>query len=114
MAAKNVLAVSSGNFDAEVLKTKGLVLVDFWAEWCPPCKMLAPVIDILSEEFAGRLKVCKLDVDANQDIAARYGVMSIPTVIFFRDGKIVERAVGYQPKEEFIVIIERSLSPSAD
>lgn len=111
MAGKNVLDVGSGNFDAEVLKAKGLVLVDFWAEWCPPCKMLAPVVDGIADEFVGRLKVCKLDVDASQDIAARYGVMSIPTVIFFRDGKIVERAVGYQPKEEFVLLIERNISP---
>ena len=83
------------NFEADVLKSVDPVVVDFWADWCPPCKMMEPAVETLAEEFAGKVKIGKLDVDVNQDIAIRYGVMGIPTLGLFRDGKLVDRMVGY-------------------
>jgi len=82
-------------FEADVLNAVEPVVVDFTAEWCPPCHMLSPVVERLAEEFAGKVKIGKLDVDANQEIAIRYGVMGIPTLGLFRDGKLVDRMVGY-------------------
>jgi len=82
-------------FEADVLNSADPVVVDFWAEWCPPCKMMEPAVESLADEFAGKVKIGKLDVDANQDIAIRYGVMGIPTLGLFKDGKLVDRMVGY-------------------
>ena len=82
-------------FEADVLNATEPVVVDFTAEWCPPCHMMAPVVEQLAGEFAGKVKIGKLDVDANQDIAIRYGVMGIPTLGLFRDGKLVDRLVGF-------------------
>lgn len=89
---------TSANFDAEVLNASMPVLVDFFATWCGPCKMMAPVIEALAEEYEGRVTIGKLDVDENGDIAARYGVMTIPTIFLFKDGKIVSKTVGVQDK----------------
>jgi len=108
MAAKSVV-VNAGNFDAEILQAKGLILVDFWAEWCHPCKMLAPIMERIAEEYASRVKVCKLGIDENQEIAARFGVMSIPTVIFFKNGREVDRTIGYRPFEEFLIIMDKNI-----
>lgn len=107
--AGNVVVVNSGNFDAEVLRAKGLVLVDFWADGCMPCKMLAPVMEKIAGEYAGRAKVCKLDVDKGQELAGRFGVLGIPAVIFFRNGSEVDRAVGYRPFEEFVISINKNI-----
>ncbi len=82
------------------LKADLPVLADFWAEWCAPCRMIAPVVEDLAREYEGRLKVAKVDVDENKQLAMRYGIMSIPTLGLFRDGKLVERIVGYMPKAE--------------
>lgn len=92
--------VTEGNFTAEVLSAPEPVLVDFWAEWCGPCRMLAPVIEELAESYAGQVKVCKLNVDENQSTAAQYGVMSIPTLVLFKGGQEVDRIIGFQPKEQ--------------
>lgn len=92
------LTISEQNFDSEVLKSNEPVLVDFWAEWCGPCKMLAPIIEQLSKEYDCKVKVCKVNVDDNQNLAAKYGIMSIPTVMIFKDGKIVEQFIGVQSK----------------
>jgi thioredoxin 1 len=90
--------VSDTSFDSEVIKAEVPVLVDFWAEWCQPCKMLAPIVADLAQEYGSRVKVAKLDVDANPNIAGKFGVMSIPTLILFKGGEAVQRLVGYQPK----------------
>ncbi|MDQ3815642.1 MAG: thioredoxin [Armatimonadota bacterium] len=91
----NVASVGTGNFESEVVQSQQPVVVDFWAEWCQPCKMLSPVLDKVAQKYAGQLKVVKCNVDENQDIAMRYGVMSIPNLIFFKDGQVVNQAVGY-------------------
>lgn len=87
------------NFEAEVKNAQGVVLVDFFATWCGPCKMMAPVIDELSNEFEGKAKIGKLDVDENNKSASEFGVQSIPTLILFKDGKEVDRMIGFQSKE---------------
>ncbi|MBP5274455.1 MAG: thioredoxin [Abditibacteriota bacterium] len=94
----NVKEISSADFEQEVMKSPVPVAVDFWATWCGPCKMLAPVIDELAEEYAGKIKFVKIDIDDNGDSATRFQVMSIPTVIVFKDGEIAARTVGLQPK----------------
>ena len=94
----NVKEISSADFNTEVLASDIPVLVDFWATWCGPCKMLAPVIDELAGEYAGKVRFVKIDIDDNPEIATRYGIMSIPTVILFKGGEILSRTVGLQPK----------------
>ena len=98
MSVDDVIKVTTGNFDAEVLKSSGAVLVDFWAEWCGPCKMIAPLVEELAKDFQGRLKVCKLNVDEERDISLQYGVRSIPTLILFKEGKPVDQIIGALPK----------------
>ena len=94
----NETILTDTNFDAEVLKSDIPVLVDFWAEWCYPCKMIAPVVEEISHEYAGKLKVGKLDTDTNQVTAAQYGITGIPTLLLFKNGEIVDRIVGALPK----------------
>jgi len=96
-------------FKKEVLESKIPVLVDFWAEWCPPCKMMLSVVDEIAREFEGKIKVGKINVDANQELAGKYSVMSIPTFIIFKDGKNVSRFMGAQPKERVVEEIKRAL-----
>ena len=92
--------VNGNNFQQEVLESSVPVLVDFWAPWCMPCRMLAPIIEKLAEENVGKLKVCKLNTDENQNIAAQYGIQGIPTLIIFKEGKEVGRTVGVMSKEK--------------
>ena len=94
------VAIDDSNFDKVVLQAKIPTLVDFWATWCGPCRMVAPVVDELSEEYDGRINFAKVDVDQNSQVASRYGVMSIPTLIIFKDGKPVSNMVGFRPKAE--------------
>lgn len=94
--------VTDATFEAEVLKADLPVLVDFWAAWCGPCKMIAPVVEELARDYAGKLKVCKLNVDENNQTAAQFGIMSIPTLMLFKDGKPVERLIGYMPKAKLV------------
>jgi thioredoxin 1 len=101
-----VHVVSARNWDAEVMQSNEPVLVDFWAEWCPPCRALAPTVDALAEQYHGRLKVAKLDVDESPEIAGRYGVQSIPTLLLFRGGKVVEQRIGAMPKDELVRMVE--------
>jgi len=101
---------SDATFDNDVLKSDTPVLVDFWAAWCGPCKMIAPVLEEIARESGDRVKVAKLDVDSNQNTAFRYGVQSIPTLILFKDGEPVERVIGYMPKERLMSHLESHLT----
>ncbi len=101
--------VTLSNFREEVLQSDLPVLVDFWADWCAPCMMLAPIIEEISDELDGRVNVCKIDVDQAQDLAATYGVMSIPTLMIFSKGKEVERTVGYMSKEDVLTFVENNI-----
>ncbi len=96
----NATAVTDADFDTEVEKHNGLAVVDFWATWCAPCRMIAPMLDQLAGEYAGSVKVTKLDVDTNQKTASRFNVRSIPTILFFKDGKLVDQVVGAVPKQQ--------------
>jgi thioredoxin 1 len=101
--------VTDQNFDQEVTQADRLTLVDFWAEWCGPCKMIAPTIEELAGEYEGRLKVCKLDVDVNQRTAQRFAVRSIPSMLFFKKGEVVETVVGAVRKQRLAEVIEAHL-----
>ncbi|RMF85687.1 MAG: thioredoxin [Planctomycetota bacterium] len=106
MAGPNTLTFDDDNFESEVLKSDVPVLVDFWAEWCGPCQMLAPTIDELATEYAGKIKVGKVDVDAAQQTAMKYGIQNIPTVVLFDKGEPVERIVGARQKRDYQQVIE--------
>lgn len=107
------VAISDASFDNEVVQADKPVLVDFWAEWCGPCRMIAPVLEGLADEYAETLKITKLDVDANPQTMMKFGVQSIPTLILFKDGKPVERLVGYMPKDRLVNRIKPHLSAAA-
>ena len=107
--SKNVLTATDSNFETEVLKGQSLTLVDFWAEWCGPCKALGPTIDALADQFVGKVKVFKLNVDENPDAAQRFKIRGIPTVIFVKNGELVDQLVGNQPKDSFVNTIEKHL-----
>lgn len=94
------LAVTAANFDAEVAQSSTPVLIDFWAEWCMPCRMIAPSVEDLAKTYAGRIKVASVDVDAENELATRFGIISIPTLIVFKDGKEYRKKVGAVPKHE--------------
>ena len=100
------LHVTSANFEAEVLQAAVPVLVDFWASWCPPCRMIGPAVEELASEFEGKAKVAKLDVDANPELAQRYGVQSIPTLLVFKNGQVVEQRIGALPKAEMARMLD--------
>lgn len=104
-----VQAVEAKRWEQEVLKAPELVMVDFWAVWCGPCQMIAPAIEELAGEYAGKLKVLKLNTDENQEIASRYQIMGIPTLMFFREGKAVDKVVGAVPKRQIKDRIEALL-----
>ncbi len=105
--------ITEQNFKAEVLNADLPVLADFWAAWCGPCQMVAPIVEDLAQEYAGRLKVAKVDVDENPDLAARYNVMSIPTLGIFKGGQLVQRIVGYVPKAQLKQRLDAELGASS-
>ena len=105
----NATAVTDATFEAEVIKSDVPVLVDFWAEWCQPCKLMAPVLDEVAGDQAGKIKIAKLDVDSNQTMPERYGVMSIPTMVLFKNGEEVERATGYMSKVQLMRRLDKHL-----
>lgn len=109
MAGKHPVQLSDDVWAQEVEKNNGLTLVDFWATWCGPCQMIAPVIEQLAEEYDGRVKIAKLDTDANQRTTVRYNVRSIPSVLLFKNGQLVETVVGAVPKPYLVEKIERHL-----
>ncbi|MGE5611485.1 MAG: thioredoxin [Bacillota bacterium] len=101
MASEHMKEFTDQNFEAEVLQSEQPVLVDFWAEWCMPCRMLAPTIEKLASEYAGKVKVGKVDTDANRDTAMKYGINAIPTVILFKGGQVAQRFVGLRQERDF-------------
>ena len=103
------LEITDATFEEQVLKSDKPVLVDFWAAWCGPCRMVGPIIDEISKEYDGKAVVGKLDVDANQEFAAKYGVRNIPTVLIFNDGELVGRQVGVSPKDAYTKAIDELL-----
>jgi thioredoxin 1 len=96
------LEVNDGNFDEVVIKSDKPVVVDFWAEWCGPCRMVSPIMEELSNEYSGKALVVKCDVDSSPAVSARYGIRNIPTILFFKDGKIADKQVGAVPKSSFV------------
>ena len=100
MSALNIVILTEANFEQEVLKSPTPVLVDFWAEWCGPCKMIAPILDELASEYDGKVKVGKVNIDEFQSIATLYGVRAIPTLLIFKDGEVAEQVVGLRSKRD--------------
>jgi len=106
MPSPNVVAVNESNFDAEVVNTDTPVLVDFWAEWCGPCKMIAPILDEIASEKAGAVKIAKVNVDENQGLSSKFGIRAIPTLLFFKNGSVREQIVGMTSKRDLIAKLE--------
>lgn len=103
------IAVNDSNFEEVVLKAEHPVLVDFWAEWCGPCKMMLPIVEEISKEFEGKLVVAKVDVDSAAGTAAKFGIRNIPTILFFKDGKVADKQVGAVPKNSLVEKINKLL-----
>ena len=104
------IAVTDGTFEDEVLKSDTPVIVDFWATWCGPCKMIAPILEEIASEYADKVKVAKLDVDANNQTAGKFGIMSIPSLLFFRNGEEVDRVIGAIPKSQLVSRLDKVLT----
>jgi thioredoxin 1 len=109
MASENVKQVTDANFEAEVLKSDVPTLVEFWAVWCGPCKQIAPTVEALANDYKGRLKVAKVDVDHNQIVAQQYGVRSIPTLLIFKGGKVVSQVVGAVPRSKLETEVQKHI-----
>lgn len=108
--AEGIIEVTASTWDKEVLQSQGVVMIDFWAVWCGPCRMVAPTVEELAKEYAGKIKVAKLNTDENPDIASRYKIMGIPTIMFFRDGQRIDQVVGAVPKNQLKSKIDSLLS----
>ena len=105
-----IIALTDDNFSDEVLNAELPVLVDFWATWCGPCRMIAPIVEELSSEYEGKAKVCKLDVDTAQKTPAEFGIRSIPTLLIFKEGKVADQLIGAVPKQQITEKLDASLS----
>ena len=99
--------IDDANFESEVVENNGLVLVDFWAPWCQPCHMIAPILEQISDDLQGKIDVKKINVDENPAMATKYGIRSIPNLILFKEGKVIEQLIGVRPKEEIKKIVEK-------
>jgi len=109
----NIKVLTTDNFEQEVLQSAEPVLVDFWATWCPPCRLIAPTIEALADEYQGRVKVAKLDVDEHGELAGRYGIRSIPTLLLFKGGEVVEQRVGALPRPELVRLLDQHVEARA-
>jgi len=109
MAGPGIVEVTDANFDQDVLKSDKPVLVDFWAVWCGPCRAIAPIVDELAQEYQGKIKIGKMDVDRNSATPMRYNVRGIPTLLIFKDGQVKEQIVGYVPKETLQKALDKAL-----
>jgi thioredoxin 1 len=109
MASDAIVQVTGESFESAVLRSPIPILVDFWAAWCGPCRIVTPVLEELADEYRGRVAIAKLDVDENQQLAFQFGVSSIPTFILFRDGKVLDRMMGAVPKSAFRSFVDRNL-----
>ncbi|HXJ57866.1 MAG TPA: thioredoxin [Verrucomicrobiae bacterium] len=101
MGSANIVTVTTANFEQEVLKSAQPVVVDFWAEWCGPCKMVGPILDELAVEYGGRVKIAKVNIDQHQELAVQFRINSIPTLLFFKNGQVVDQMVGLKSKKDF-------------
>src|SRR5262245_41522017 len=110
MPAANIVMLTEGNFGAEVTHSAVPVLVDFWAEWCGPCKMIAPILDELANEYDGKLKIAKINIDDQQNLAAQYGIRAIPTLLIFVNGQVSEQIVGMKPKRDLKTMLDRAVA----
>ncbi|AUS97581.1 thioredoxin [Clostridium thermosuccinogenes] len=109
MASEKIIVISDSNFEQEVLQSDKPVLVDFWAQWCGPCRAVSPIMDELAEDYDGKAKVAKVNVDEQGEIANRYKIMSIPTVMVFKGGQMVEKVIGARSKSEYAGLIDKHL-----
>jgi thioredoxin 1 len=107
MSSPNIVTLTAENFDQEVIKSGTPVLVDFWAEWCGPCKMVAPILDELATEYDGKVKIGKVNIDDHQSLASEYGIRAIPTLLLFKDGQVADQIVGLRSKRDFKAKLDR-------
>jgi thioredoxin 1 len=109
MAAANIVTVTSESFEKEVVGSPSPVVLDFWAEWCGPCKMIAPILDELATEYSDKVRIAKVNIDEHQELAVRYRINSIPTLLFFKNGQVVDQVVGMRSKKDFKAKIDQMI-----
>jgi thioredoxin 1 len=110
MASANIVTLTEANFSQEVVSAPGPVLVDFWAEWCGPCKMISPILDELAQEYDGRLKIGKINIDNEQGLASKHGIRAVPTLLVFKNGQVAEQIVGLKSKRDLKASLDRLMT----